>query len=69
MPVDRAIAHEGEGDPSELVRDRYRDKLERFGFHELPSPRSKAILMGLSVEEDGMSTDDQQLSEIAIPHF
>jgi hypothetical protein len=69
MPVDRAIAHEGEGDPCKLVRYRHSDKFERLGFHELRCPCSESILMGSSVEEDSVGADDQQLSEVAIPHF
>ena len=68
-PVDGAIAHNGEGDPCELIGDRYRDKLEWFGFHKLRRPHSQPILMGLSVEEDSMGADDQQLSEISVSHF
>ena len=68
-PVDGAIAHNGEGDSCELIGDRYRDKLEWFGFHKLRRPHSQPILMGLSVEEDSMGADDQQLSEISVSHF
>ena len=68
-PVDGAIAHNGKGDPCELIGDRYCNKLEWFGFHKLRRPHSQPILMGLSVEEDSMGTDDQQLSEISVSHF
>jgi hypothetical protein len=30
---------------------------------------SQPILMGLSMKEDGMGADDQQLSEISVSHF
>lgn len=68
-PVDGAIAHNGEGDPCELISDRDCDKLEWFGFYELRRPHSQPILMGLSMEEAGMGADDQQLSEISVSHF
>ena len=32
-------------------------------------PHSQPKLMGLSVEEDSMGADDQQLSEISVSHF
>jgi hypothetical protein len=35
IPVDRAIAHAGEGDPSKLVYYRHSSHLERIGFHGL----------------------------------
>src|ERR1700733_8940970 len=69
MPVDRAIAHEGEGDPCKFVCYRHSNQLERLGFHELRCPCSESILMGPLVEEDSVGADDQQLSEVAISHF
>lgn len=68
-PVERAIAHEGEGDPAKLIGRRESDRLERLGLHELRCPCPGSILMGPSVKEDSVGADDQQLSEIAIPHF
>jgi len=67
--VDGNIAHDGEGNPCELVRDRYSDKLERLGLHELRGPCSKTITVRPPVKEYGVGADGQQFPEIAIPHL
>src|ERR1700729_3875293 len=68
-PVDGAIAHNGEGDPCELIGDRYRDKLEWFGFHKLRRPHSQPIPMGLSMEEDGMAPTTNSFRRYRFPIF